>query len=44
MDKIAVMVCEKLSRECTGAGCFDAFAERRDAFARYCSYGFVYQN
>ena len=33
MQKISVLCCEKLSRECSGYRCFDAFNRRGDAFS-----------
>lgn len=34
-EKIAVMHCRKIGRDCTGSGCFSAFYEHRGAFAQW---------
>ncbi|MCH4886552.1 CGGC domain-containing protein [Acidaminobacter sp. JC074] len=33
--KIGVLVCNKMTYDCTGIGCFKAFEDRRDAFSIY---------
>ena len=32
---IAIMVCHKMTYDCTGVGCFKAFYDKRDAFLGY---------
>jgi len=32
---IGIIVCHKLTHDCTGVGCFKALRERRDAFSTY---------
>lgn len=33
--KVAIMICEKLSHDCTGVGCFEAIQARKGAFKIY---------
>lgn len=35
MKNIAIMVCNKVTYICTGAGCFNAFNKKTKAFERY---------
>lgn len=32
---IGILVCNKMTYDCTGTGCFKAFEERKDAFSIY---------
>ena len=32
---VAIMVCHKMTYDCTGVGCFKSFNDKRDAFTGY---------